>query len=130
MIQTRFVHRFESKNAGRILLKEVQYLLGHLVKGNRSNREQIKLAIPMTHRFHIHRSPHPPKRLCLLRQPLQRPRRHSTRTLHPKVAVDEHSFELAKWLFDAPFSEMSTIFTNLDRFLDINNPATHLSMLS
>ncbi|MEM1167482.1 MAG: DUF1501 domain-containing protein [Planctomycetota bacterium] len=47
----------------------------------------------------------------------------------PTTSVDQYSFDLAKW-FGVPLSEMDTIFPNLSRFLDINNPATHLNMLA
>ncbi len=46
----------------------------------------------------------------------------------PTTAVDEFSFEMAKWL-GVPLSEMTTVFPNLNRFLDPNNPATHLGIL-
>jgi uncharacterized protein (DUF1501 family) len=47
----------------------------------------------------------------------------------PTTAVDAYAFEMAKWM-GVPLSEMSTTFPNVNRFLDINDPATHLGFLS
>jgi uncharacterized protein (DUF1501 family) len=47
----------------------------------------------------------------------------------PSNSVDEYSFELAKWI-GVPLSEMPTVFPNLNRFLDVDNPATHLGFLN
>ncbi|MEL7473533.1 MAG: DUF1501 domain-containing protein [Planctomycetota bacterium] len=47
----------------------------------------------------------------------------------PTTSVDAYSFEIARWL-DVPISEMQLIFPNLFRFLDVNNPATHLGILA
>jgi uncharacterized protein (DUF1501 family) len=47
----------------------------------------------------------------------------------PQTSVDAYSFELARWL-GVPTSEMSTVFPNLSRFLDVNNPSTHLGFMS
>lgn len=47
----------------------------------------------------------------------------------PTTSVDEYAFEIARWL-GVPNSEMPVIFPNLHRFLDVNNPATHLGMLA
>ncbi len=46
----------------------------------------------------------------------------------PTTSVDQYSFEVAKWM-GVPLSEMSTVFPNLDRFLDIHDAGTHLGML-
>jgi uncharacterized protein (DUF1501 family) len=46
----------------------------------------------------------------------------------PAHSVDEYGFEMARWL-GVPLSEMSTVFPNLGRFLDIYNPSTHLGIL-
>lgn len=46
----------------------------------------------------------------------------------PSTSVDAYSFELARWM-GVPDSEMSTIFPNLSRFLDINNPSSQLGFI-
>ncbi|MEL7472055.1 MAG: DUF1501 domain-containing protein [Planctomycetota bacterium] len=46
----------------------------------------------------------------------------------PSVSVDAYSFEIARWL-GVPISEMGLIFPNLFRFLDVNNPTTHLGIM-
>ncbi|MEO1279175.1 MAG: DUF1501 domain-containing protein [Planctomycetota bacterium] len=50
-------------------------------------------------------------------------------TFIPTTAVDEYGFEFARWM-GVPASEMPTVFPNISRFLDVNNPSTHLGMLS
>ncbi|MEM1026575.1 MAG: DUF1501 domain-containing protein [Planctomycetota bacterium] len=47
----------------------------------------------------------------------------------PTTSVDEYAFEFARWM-GVPLSEMSTLFPNLDRFLAINNPSTHLGFMT
>lgn len=47
----------------------------------------------------------------------------------PSSSVDAYSFELAKWM-GVPDSEMSTVFPNLARFLDVANPSTHLGFMA
>jgi uncharacterized protein (DUF1501 family) len=47
----------------------------------------------------------------------------------PAHSVDEYAFEMAKWI-GVPLSEMATVFPNLDRFVDIQNPSTHLGILT
>lgn len=47
----------------------------------------------------------------------------------PTRSVDEYAFELAKWM-GVPLSEMPTIFPNLTRFLDPQNPATHIGFMA
>ncbi|MEM6552259.1 MAG: DUF1501 domain-containing protein [Planctomycetota bacterium] len=47
----------------------------------------------------------------------------------PTTSVDAYGFEFARWM-GVPLSEMPTVFPNLNRFLDPQNPATHLRMLA
>jgi len=47
----------------------------------------------------------------------------------PSTSVDAYSFELARWM-GVPDSEMSTVFPNLARFLDVANPTTHLGFMA
>jgi uncharacterized protein (DUF1501 family) len=47
----------------------------------------------------------------------------------PTHAVEEYAFEMAKWV-GVPISEMHNLFPNLNRFLDVNDPATHLGILT
>lgn len=47
----------------------------------------------------------------------------------PSHSVDEYAFELAKWM-GVPLSEMGLVFPNLARFLDPQNPATHLGFMN
>ncbi|MEL6330281.1 MAG: DUF1501 domain-containing protein [Planctomycetota bacterium] len=47
----------------------------------------------------------------------------------PTTSVDAYGFELARWM-GVPPSEMSTVFPNIGRFLDVRDPATHLGMLA
>lgn len=47
----------------------------------------------------------------------------------PTTSVDAYSFEMARWL-GVPLSEMTTVFPNLSHFLDVNNPSTHLGILT
>ena len=46
----------------------------------------------------------------------------------PSTSVDAYSFELARWM-GVPDSEMTTVFPNLTRFLDIADPSTHLGFM-
>ncbi|MBB6429519.1 DUF1501 domain-containing protein [Algisphaera agarilytica] len=47
----------------------------------------------------------------------------------PTTSVDEYAFEFARWI-GVPTSEMGTMFPNLGRFLDVNNPSTHLGFMN
>ncbi|GMU23239.1 MAG: hypothetical protein AMXMBFR13_33210 [Phycisphaerae bacterium] len=47
----------------------------------------------------------------------------------PSHSVDEYAFELARWL-GVPLSEMPMVFPNLTRFLDPQDPATHLGFMA
>ncbi|MEO0965722.1 MAG: DUF1501 domain-containing protein [Planctomycetota bacterium] len=47
----------------------------------------------------------------------------------PTTAVDAYGHEFARWM-GVPASEMTTVFPNLNRFLDPRNPATHLGLLT
>ena len=47
----------------------------------------------------------------------------------PTTSVDAYGFEFARWM-GVPTSEMATVFPNIDRFLDVRNPATHLGLLT
>lgn len=46
----------------------------------------------------------------------------------PTTSVDAYGFEMARWM-GVPLSEMSTVFPNINRFLDIHDPTTHLRIL-
>lgn len=46
----------------------------------------------------------------------------------PTTSVDEYGFEFARWM-GVPLSDMDTVFPNIGRFLDPNNPGSHLNML-
>ena len=49
-------------------------------------------------------------------------------TFIPTTSVDEYGFELARWM-GVPLSDMDTVFPHIGRFVDVNNPASHLGML-
>ncbi|GAB4547797.1 MAG: DUF1501 domain-containing protein [Phycisphaerales bacterium] len=50
-------------------------------------------------------------------------------TFIPTTSVDAYGFELAKWM-GVPLSEMDTVFPHIGRFLDVNNPSSHLGILA
>ncbi len=50
-------------------------------------------------------------------------------TFIPTTSVDAYGFEFARWM-GVPNSEVSTVFPHISRFLDVNNPATHLNFLA
>lgn len=47
----------------------------------------------------------------------------------PTTSVDEYGFEFAKWM-GVPLSDIDTVFPHIGRFLDVNNPSTHLGIVS
>ncbi|MBB6429834.1 DUF1501 domain-containing protein [Algisphaera agarilytica] len=47
----------------------------------------------------------------------------------PTTSVDAYGFEFARWM-GVPLSEMSTVFPNVGRFLDVGNPSSHLGLLA
>lgn len=47
----------------------------------------------------------------------------------PSTSVDEYSFEMARWM-GVPLSDMSTVFPNVGRFLDIHDSGTHLGVMA
>lgn len=47
----------------------------------------------------------------------------------PTTSVDAFAFEFARWM-GVPLSEMPLVFPNLNRFLDAQNPSTHLGFLA
>ncbi|MEM0983220.1 MAG: DUF1501 domain-containing protein [Planctomycetota bacterium] len=46
----------------------------------------------------------------------------------PTTSVEQYGYEFARWM-GVPNSEMTTVFPNIQRFMDINDPSTHLGIL-